>query len=822
MVLRGGLSDAADSVLRDLRFAWRALRRAPAFTLAAVASLAIGVGATTAVFGLADAVLLRPLPVRQPERLVEMIAVFPDGHRQTNLEPEAFDVLRTEGVSTADVFAQALGRVGLRTSSEASAPVDVLYVSGNYFDAVGAAPVLGRTLGEQDEKDGVPRTAVLSYRLWTRRFAGRPDVVGQDIWLDGSTATIVGVAPEGFFGVDRSLEPQVFLPLSALEAGRQLWVLGRLRPGVSSEAAQAHLATVYRHALGLMSGKVEGWSAGDRDQFLGQRIELRGAGHGTAGLVWMMAEPLRVLAFTVCLVLLVACVNVSVLQIARGEQRLAEIALRLSIGAGRWRVIRHLVTESLVLAALAGVAGLGLGAALQPFLSGLSLLAEPFVAPRLEWSWRLWGFALAISSLAGVASGLYPAIRLARLETSAFLKRGRATSGGWRTGPRRVLLVIQVAGAVVLLTGAGLLVRSLLNVGKVDPGFRRADVLLVSVDPSGSPLASQATVRWAVPLTGRLAALPGVQQASFAGRSVFSGRESWNFTVWVNGYEPPSGDRQSVDFNEVGPGFLATVGIPLLAGRDFEERDRAGSPPVAMVNRAFAAKYVGAANPIGRRFGTDRDDRNRYEIVGLTADAKVSSLREVARPAVYLPAAQGDRKGAAVIHLLTPADSAAMAALVREEVARMNADLAVSVRRLDDEVAWTERRARQVSVALALLASIALVLTVVGLNGTMAYAATRRTGEFGIRFALGATRADVLVGVLRECVGIVATGSALGVACAVALAPLLGRLLYQIGRIDGPSATAAVLAAMVGGIAAAAVPAWQAARIDPASALRHE
>jgi predicted permease len=324
-----------------------------------------------------------------------------------------------------------------------------------------------------------------------------------------------------------------------------------------------------------------------------------------------------------------------------------------------------------------------------------------------------------------------------------------------------------------------------------------------------------------MPLAERLGALTGVQQTSVASTSVFGGR--WNLTAWVEGHEDEPGERQKVGYNEIGPGFLATVGIPLLAGREFDQWDRVGSPSVAIVNRAFGRRYFGDADPIGKRFGTRRDDRQRYEIVGVAGNAKVASLRETAWPAVYLSVLQESRTGPAVFHLRALPRAEALAAAVRRAVAKIDADLTVTrIETLEDAIAGTEQRPRLLATAFTLLAVVALFLTIVGLHGTMAYAATRRTGEIGIRMAIGATRSDVLLGMLRETLGIVSIGCALGVALVVGFAPVFGRLLFGVGKVDPPSLAVAVVAAIAAGIAATAGPATRAARTDPATALRHE
>jgi predicted permease len=818
MGARAVLGRLADSELRDVRFAWRALWRRPLSTTVAVGSLAIGIGANVAVFGLADSVLMARPPVREPERLVELIAAYPHGSRQTNLPFEMLDPLQGELTRTAEVVASHQGSARLREGGEAAVPTRVLHVSDNYFSALGVGIAAGRPLIEADSRTGAPFAVVLSHRFWKSRWGGRPDIVGRGIWLDGEAATIVGIAPADFHGLERTFDAELFLP--RLSPERQLWIVARLRAGLSLEAARPHIETAFAHALEAMRDQLSAWAPGDRARFLAQRVELRPVTNGTAGLTWVMEEPLRTLGMVVVLVLIVACANVSALQLSRGEQRLGEMALRMSIGAGRGRVMGQLVTESLLLATLGGTAGLGVGAALHALLRRLA----PIDVPALDfgWTWRLAAFMLVVVALSGLATGLFPATRLARLQPAALLQGGRTTAGGWRSGPRRTILVVQVAGAVALLAAAGLIVRTLWNLRNVETGFERREVLIVSVDPAGGPLRETPMGAWAPPLADRLSGLPGVRQVAIAASAAFSGQSSWILDAWVESRDYSSQERHAVSFNRIGPGFLSTVGIPLLAGREFASTDMQG-PAVAIVSRAFARKYFGAASAIGRRFGTSENDRGRYEIVGVASDVKVRSLREGPLPVVYFPVSRHDEARAAVIHLEISSPPDALASAIRREVARHEPDLTIeSMRTLADEIEWTLERPKLFVRVLLLLAGVALFLTVIGLNGTMAYATTRRRHEIGVRMALGATRGDVVRGVLREALVIVLTGSAIGMAVAVACVPVLGSLPFQVRRVDWPSLAVAVLAAIVAALAAVAAPAAGAARTDPAAALRHE
>jgi predicted permease len=660
---------------------------------------------------------------------------------------------------------------------------------------------------------------VLSHRFWKSRWGGRPEVVGRQVWLDGEEATIVGIAPADFHGLERTFDAELFLP--RLRPGWQPWIVARLRAGQSLQSARPRLETAFARALEAMRDQLSAWAPDDRARFLAQRLELRPLTNGTAGLTWVMEEPLRTLGMVVVLVLVVACANVSALQLSRGEQRLGEIALRMSIGAGRGQVIRQLVTESLLLAAIGGTAGLGVGAALHVLLRRLAPLDVP--ALDFGWTWRLAAFMFVVVALSGVAAGLAPATRLARQTPAVLLQGGRSTAGGWRSGPRRAILVVQVSGAVALLAAAGLLVRTLWNLRNVETGYERREVLLVTVDPTASPLGVRPMGAWAAPLAERLSGLPGVRQVAIATNSAFNGQSSWILDAWVEGHDYSPLERHAVSFNRIGPGFLSTVGIPLVAGREFGAEDMEGSPAVAIVNRSFAREYFGDAGAIGRRFGTRGDDRGRYEIVGVASDVKVRSLREGSLPVVYFPVSRHDEARAAVIHVEISSPPDALASAIRREVTGYEPDLTVErMRTLADEIESTLERPRLFVTVLLMLAGVALFLTVIGLNGTMAYATTRRRHEIGVRMAIGATRGDVVRGILREALAIVLTGSAIGMVLAVACVPVLGSLPFQVRRVDWPSLAAAVLAAVVAALGAVAAPAARAARTDPAATLRHE
>jgi predicted permease len=818
-----------DSAAADLRYAWRALRRTPGFTAVAAASLAIGIGASTAIFSVADAAWLRPLPVEEAERLVELEATFPDGHWRTNLDRAVFAELHDQPQPFLDLFATAENSLRLRLGRGTSEETRVLFVSGGYFPVLGTRPALGRLLRDDDDRPGAARVAVLSHSFWTRRLGARPDVVGQPMWLggygpramfDGFPVTVVGVAPPAFVGVDRSFRPELFLPLSAQPPTTMLWIAGRLRPGVSMASAEARLAPLYARGVQSMRDQIRGWPAHEQRDFLAQRVRLLPAGNGTARLRWQLAEPLPVLIGAVLLVLAISSTNVAALQLSRGERRLPEVSLRLSLGAGRGRVVRQLLTESILLALVGGAAGLALGVALHRLLLALSPLDRSAVLD-FRFDWHLFGLTAGLCALAGMATGWLPALRLSRADPYPVLKGNRGACARWRSGPRRAILVAQVATTFVLLAGAGLLLRSLVRLSHADTGFDRRNLLLVRVDAAASRFRDRPAIEWGGLVRERVAALPGVRSAALAAKDVFAG--GWVMDVWVEGYAYRRGERQMVDFSEVGPGFFATAGVPLVGGREFLPGDGPGAPNVAIVNRAFVRKYLGdEAEAIGRRF---RDGRQWHEIVGVVADAKLGSLHDPPPPAVYCALGQQMQRLSypLALHVRADAPAAALAPAIRRAIADVDPDLEIRrLETLDESIATTLRRERMFTALLSLFAAVTLLLTAVGLYGTMAYAAARRTAEIGIRRALGAGEARVVAWMLKETAAVIVIGAAVGLPGAALALRTVRTLLFQVAPLDPVSFGLALAAVLAVGLGAAAVPALSAARLPPTTALRYE
>jgi predicted permease len=807
------------SFLADSRYGWRVIRRSPGFALLVVLSLAIGIGANTAIFSLADAALFRPLPVPHRERLVELISVWP-GHRQTNLPAEVFEHVRRETRAFEGLAASWWRTSRLRIAGGPSESVRALFVSGSFFRMLGVRPTLGRLLREEDDRPGASRVVVLSETFWTRRLGRRPDVVGETLRVQGAPATIVGVTSGDFVGVDRSFRADVLLPLSADRPTAALWIVGRLRPGVSRAEATATIQPLFRRALESMDDETRRWPAQEREQFLSQRLELAPAGTGTAALRWQLAQPLQVLASVVLAVLFIACTNVAALTLARGDRRAREIAVRLALGAGRGRVVRQLLTESMQLAVLGGLAAIALAYGLHEILLGL-LPLDPTAAVGFRVDWHVLGFTAAIATLAGVLTGIIPAVRLTRVDVQPVLKGERGALGRARSRTLHGILVAQVAGTLVLLTMAGLFLRSLTMLYDTDMGFDRRNLLLGRVAPAGGE-GEVAPVR-GEQLVAHLRAQPGVEAAALAARPVFSGREPWILTAWVDGYEYRPGEDQRVAFNAIGPGFFRTAGIPLLAGRDFTTRDGPAAPRVAIVNRSFAGRYFGEGSGLGRRLGTAGAESSReIEVVGVVADSKPRNVRERSSPALFLPIHQQGSFRSLALHVRTTGFATgrdAIARAVRE--AGPGLELA-SVTSLGEMLSDSLQRDSMFAGLTTVFGAMALLLTGVGIHGSMAYAASRRTHEIGIRRALGAGRGSIAWLMLKEAALVVGLGVAIGLPLAAVGERALRSLLFGLRPFDPVALLSAAVLLAGGGALAALPPARWAALQHPMRALRHE
>ena len=807
-------------MINDLRSALRGLRKSPGFTAIAVLSLAVGIGANTAIFSLLDAVLLRTLPVKDPQELVELVAVYPKG-RQTNLPSEVYEHVRKASGSFSAVFASySGGGVALRADGHTER-VQSLFVSGNYFPALGVGSALGRLLSDEDDRPGAPRVAVLSHGLWSRRFGQRAGIVGESVLVEGAPTTIVGVSAPAFVGVDRSARPEIILPLSSDRQVSSLWIVGRLRPGVTIAQARGEIEPLYTLGVEAAGEQTRLWSERDRKRFFSQRVELLPAARGTASLRWQLALPLEVLGIVVVLVLLIACTNVAALLLARGESRRGETVVRFALGASRGRIVQGFLVESSLLSVLGGLGGIALAFASHRLLLGLLPLdASAGLEFRLDLP--VLGFTLVVAMIASVLTGLVPALRGTRLDPFAVLRGAMGRVDRGQRASSRAILVVQSAGVLVLLVGAGLFLRTLQRLLEVETGFDKQHVLVAQIEPSQSRYSGPRSILAQDELVERVRRLPGVTAAAVGGNAIF-GREPWIVQPWVDGYHSPGDDRERVAFNEVGPGFFGAVGLPVVTGREFTPRDDRSAGRVAVINSAFARKYLGNGNPLGRRLGPNPSSPREWEVVGVAADSKFWSLREAAEPAVFLPLAQGSRKGRFWIHVRSARDASALIPLVRSDIALLDPGLEVSrIMTVEDRVNGTLASERLFATLTTLFALVALALAGVGLFGSAAQAVARRTSEIGIRAALGADRPRIVRLILSETLLVSCLGIAVGVPIALVGAQSLGKLLYGVAPSDPSTLVSAVVTLVAASVVAGIVPARRAASIDPMVALRCE
>ncbi len=812
-----------EGLWQDVRYALRMLVKSPGFTAVAGLSLALGIGANSALFSVMDVMLLRALPVKDPNEIVEFIRTHPDGARMTNLPYSVFIFFQQDRIALADVFAIRSVRPVLQ-AGRASEPVRVHQVSGSFFPALRVNALVGRTIGRDDGRAGTPsRVAVLSHGFWGRRFGQDASVVGTTVRLDGEPVTIIGVAPKDFFGVDRSRVPDLWVPLASDSGRAELWVLGRLKPGVSVAQAQARLEPLFGQAIESLQEGARESTDRERKRFLAQKLLVRVAATGTVGTRWTYWDysgSLKVLVGLTTLVLLIACANLANLLMARSTARECEIGARLALGAGRWRIVRQLLTENLLLALLGGSLGMML-AVWGHHLLVTFLVREPHaVAMEFRLDGRILGFGLVLSLATGVLFGLIPAIHFSGARLSAAMLQGARPGRAARRVLVQSLLVLQVVFSTVLLTSAGLSARSLRNLATADLGLDRANLIQMDVHPAPGATAEQQRQFWSE-VTALASAAPGVRNAALGANAAF-GYGGWSKSVWF-GRPDQAPEKMQVPFNLAGPGYFTTVGIPLLVGREFGGQDRVDSPPV-VVNQSFARRVFGEENPVGRRIGCrGRDSIGECEVVGVVADAKYGSVREKVRPMVYEPLAQSRRDESMVLHVRAEGDAAAVARAVKRGIQALEPDALITDSRTLPEVVWGQLRQDRMFATLAsFFGVLALLLAGIGIYGTVAYRVARRTNEIGIRVALGAQRVGVLWLVMRETLALLVVGALVGVPAAVAVGRLLGTLLFGLTPSDPVTIAAALASLLAAGGLAAFLPARRAARIDPMEALRYE
>ncbi len=835
-------------IRQDLRHAIRVLASHPGFTVVAVLSLALGIGANTAIFSLLNNVLMSTLPVRNPQELVILTDPTSSGVAQGSQSGERslatyqeFRDLQDRNTVFVSLLASSSGlqRTEARIAGGEPEAIMIRLVSNSYFDTLGVPPLVGQTFdARQEPAIGAAPYVVISHEYWQRRFGGARDVVGRMIGLRGGVVSVLGVAPASFFGETVGERPDAWIPLAnqaTVLPGRDwlhdqpgnvekvMWLhlIARLRPGVTLDRAEVNANVIFQQGITAYYQAVG--DAETRKRFLDQRLKLKPAATGASTLRSNFAEPLLVLFGAAGLVLLIACSNLGNLLLARTTARNREMAVRLALGASRGRLIRQLVTESLCLATFGGVIGLVTAMLLRAGL--LTLVADTPIALPGALDFRTLGFVFVLTLLTGLVLGLLPAMRITKTPAVTGLRESRGVAGSvaWlRIG--KLIVVGQLALSLPLLVGAGLLVRTLVNLRNIDVGYPKEDVLSVRLDAQAAgydhlrqPVAFEQ-------LLGRIRALPGVRAATYSNNGLFDGSDNGDQVI-VEGYTPTGrGDRGS-SYDAVGPQYFSTLGIPVLLGREITEEDRAGGRTVCVINETFAKRFFAGRNPIGMHVTqTYAEDRHTYEVIGVVRDSRQRRLRGEVEHRYYMPVSQPAASISGVSFIIRPHGGASgVLADVRRAVQQAEPRMSIASARVVstaiDSRLVQDKLLAQLSIAFGV---VAVSLAAIGLYGVLSYGVARRTNEIGIRKALGARHAVLMAMIMRETGWLLLVGVVIGGAASFAAIRLITSRLYGLSPND-PS-TFALSIVGLGIIAALAtwLPAYRASRVDALVALRHE
>jgi predicted permease len=832
------------TLLQDLRYALRTMRKSLLFTMVAVFSLALGIGANTAIFTLIHQLILELLPVKHPEELV--LLTGRGQHYGSNTGRNAISYPMYRDIRDKNqVFSGMFCKYGVTLSLNFEGRTELVsgeLVSGNYFPVLGVGAAVGRVFNASDDliQGGHP-LAVLSYGFWKTRFGGNGNAIGARILVNGYPLTIVGVSQAGFDGVEVGTSPQIRIPMmmkkemTAAESffglndrrRRFAQVFGRLKPGMTLEAARAGLQPLFHQILQVEVQEKDFAKTTEhtRQQFLKMWMDVLPASKGRSDLRRQFTNPLWALMAVVGLVLLIACSNVANLLIARATARQKEIAVRLALGASRRRLICQLLEESVLLSAAGGLAGLGLAVWMDRTLIGF---LPPGVTPLTVSSVpdrRVLAFTFAVAVLTGLVFGLAPALQATRPELAGTLKdQAGSVVGGTAVGLRKFLVVAQVSLSLLLLIGAGLFIQSLRNLKELNPGFHTENLLTFAMDPTLNGYKPERSLQFYRELTERMNALPGVKSAALAIVQILDGNE-WDQTVTVEGYTTKQGEYVDPHMQFVTPRFFETMGIPVLLGRDFTIQDDKGAPMVAIVNEKFARRYFGGANAIGRHVGNGGDPGTKtdIEIVGVVKDTKYESMRDEIPYEVYVPYRQMPFVLGMTAYLRTEADPDNMFSLLRRTVREVDSNVPVyRMRTLEQQLDKSLMSERLLATLSAIFGCLATLLAAVGLYGVMAYMVARRTREIGIRMALGASGGSVVWLVMREVLLLAVVGLAIGLPSAWALTRLVETQLFGIQPADPLTMTMAAIGIAFVATLAGYLPARRATGIDPMRALRWE
>ncbi len=835
-----------DEMFQDMRYGLRMLLKTPGFTLAAALSLALGIGANTAIFSLIDAVLLKSLPVREPEKLVLFgkgerggaTDHFPDRswdlfsypfYREMRRRNEVF----SEVGATLSMSWSVHGAVNTNGASGEMVRIDVQPVSGAYFSMLGVRAGLGRVITDADDQvAGQHPVAVVSHAWWESQLGADPAAVGKTVTIDKVAYTIIGVAPKEFFGTTVGQAPDLWIPL-AMETqlppghwkGREnpewqsLHLIARLKNGVSAEQASAAVNLLFKQSLQERAGAQ---ASTERMQDIQRAyIELTPTGRGLSRLRGEFSLSLQILMAVVGVVLLIACANVANLLLARAAARQKEFAVRLALGAGRTRLIRQSLTESMLLAGLSAAAGILLAWRLSHLLVLMASTGSEPLPLDVTPNARILGFTLLASLLSALVFGTAPALRAARIEPNSSLKGGKgAAQLTSRSRFGKALVVAQVALSLLLLVGAGLFVRTLINLQNLPSGFNQQNVMLFYVDTTTTGYKGDQLSAMLREVEERVKAAPGVQAASFS--AYFFNQGAWTSDVFTRDQNLPDGQSLFVSNKFVGQDYFTTMGIPLLQGRVFGQQDTDKSQQVAVISETMARRFFPNSSPLGKRFGRGPENSGQFEIIGVVKDAKDISLTEEWRPIAYYPYSQGSEPMSNLVVRYSGAPEA-VALQARQAIREVNRNLPIDgVVSLSEHISRSLAQQRLVARLATLFGLLALSLACVGLYGVLSYAVARRTNEIGVRMALGAQRGDVIWLVLREALALAVAGVVIGLLASLAATQTASTLLFGLKPNDPLTIAAATLLLLVVAALAGYLPARRAARVDPMAALREE
>jgi predicted permease len=831
------------AIVQDVRYALRTLRRSPLFVVVAILSLALGIGANTAIFTLINQLILQYLPVSHPEELVLLTAR--GQHYGSNSGPNALSYpMYRDFRDKNEVFRGMFCRHSETLSMSFEGRTELVageFVSGNYFPVLGVGSVLGRVFTASDDlMQGGHPVAVLSYGYWKTRFGGDRDVLGKKMLVDGYPFTIVGVSQEGFDGVAPGYSPQIRIPITmqdSLPPGqtylqlnnrrrRFIQVFGRLKPGVTMAQAKAGLQPLFHQMLEMEVQQKEFAKASpfSKKQFLAMWMDVLPGSKGRSQLREQFSKPLLVLMAVVGLVLLIACSNLANLLIARASTRQKEIAVRLALGANRWHLTRQLLVESLMLSLAGGVAGLALAVWIDRMLLAFQPDDISAIAISTTPDATVLGFTLIVSVFTGLLFGLVPALQTSRPDVASTLKEEAGSLSGGGAGLRKVLVIGQITLSLILLVASNLFLQSLRNLKELHPGFDVRNVVSFNVEPT----LGNYNVNWARQyyrrLADRLRALPGVASTAFAVVPVLVDNE-WDNGVTIEGYSPKQGEFPDPHMQFCTPGYFETLKIPMLLGRDFTYKDDEKAPKVGIVNEKFAKRYFGDQSPLGRHlgFGIDPGTKTDIEIVGVVGDTKYENMREPIPYELYVPYVQQDFVNGMAVYVRTRGVPAGSFEALRRAAQEVDTNVPLyEMRTLEEQVDISLVTERLLATLSSVFGVLATLLAAIGLYGVMAFVVARRTREIGIRMALGATGVSVVRLVMLEVLLLASVGLGIGLAVALGLTRFIEAQLFGIKPADAVTMVLATLSIAVVASAAGFVPARRATRIDPVRALRFQ